>query len=161
MSKNITIAGTNYNNVPSIDIPLQTSGVASFYDISDTTAVAADVATGKYFYTAAGVRTEGTSSGGGGFALPPYLVEGQTVTIGANSITKMDAAKNYFNSYQPYFLLLLKTTPTVNNQVVALWFSGSSSARYRGGTIATAPISSAYDAKLVEGTEYVLLTKTI
>lgn len=34
-------------------------------DISDTTATAADVASGKYFYTAAGVKTAGTSSGGG------------------------------------------------------------------------------------------------
>lgn len=35
-------------------------------DISDTTADAADVAAGKYFYTAAGVKTAGTGSGGGG-----------------------------------------------------------------------------------------------
>lgn len=35
-------------------------------DISDTTAVASDVAQGKYFYTAAGVKTAGTASGGGG-----------------------------------------------------------------------------------------------
>lgn len=35
-------------------------------DISDTTAVASDVAQGKYFYTAAGVKTAGTGSGGGG-----------------------------------------------------------------------------------------------
>ncbi len=35
-------------------------------DISDTTAVAADVAQGKYFYTAQGVKTAGTASGGGG-----------------------------------------------------------------------------------------------
>ena len=34
-------------------------------DISDTTATAADVASGKYFYTAAGVKTAGTGSGGG------------------------------------------------------------------------------------------------
>ena len=33
-------------------------------DISDTTAVASDVASGKYFYTAAGVKTAGTGSGG-------------------------------------------------------------------------------------------------
>ena len=33
-------------------------------DISDTTAVASDVASGKYFYTAAGVKTQGTDSGG-------------------------------------------------------------------------------------------------
>ena len=37
-------------------------------DISDTTAVASDVASGKYFYTAAGVKTAGTGSGGGGGA---------------------------------------------------------------------------------------------
>lgn len=35
-------------------------------DITDTTAVASDVAAGKYFYDAAGVKTLGTASGGGG-----------------------------------------------------------------------------------------------
>lgn len=35
-------------------------------DISDTTAVASDVAPGKYFYTAAGIKTAGAASGGGG-----------------------------------------------------------------------------------------------
>ena len=34
-------------------------------DITDTTAVASDVAAGKYFYNAAGVKTLGTASGGG------------------------------------------------------------------------------------------------
>lgn len=34
-------------------------------DISDTTAIASDVAQGKYFYTADGTKTEGTATGGG------------------------------------------------------------------------------------------------
>lgn len=33
-------------------------------DLTDTTAEASDVASGKYFYTNAGVRTQGTASGG-------------------------------------------------------------------------------------------------
>lgn len=69
MSKNVKIANTTYNAVPSINIPLVTGmGNASFFDVSDTTATAADVFTGKYFYTSAGVRTQGTNSGGGGGA---------------------------------------------------------------------------------------------
>ena len=41
----------------------------SLIDISDTTAVASDVASGKYFYTAAGAKTQGTASGGGSIVI--------------------------------------------------------------------------------------------
>ena len=38
-------------------------GTSTVKDVSDTTAVAADVAAGTYFYTADGTRTETSSSG--------------------------------------------------------------------------------------------------
>ena len=68
MAQNITLMGASYSAVPAVSLPKTGGGTASFTDVTDTTAVASDVATGKYFYTAAGVRTQGTNSGGGGGA---------------------------------------------------------------------------------------------
>ena len=74
MAQNITLMGASYSAVPSVTLPKTGGGTASFTDVSDTTATAADVASGTYFYTAAGVRTEGTSSGGGGGGGTEYVI---------------------------------------------------------------------------------------
>ena len=66
MAQNITLLGADYPAVPAVELPKTGGGTATFTDVTDTTAAAADVASGKYFYTAAGVLTEGTASGGGG-----------------------------------------------------------------------------------------------
>lgn len=67
MAQNITIAGNQYPSVPSILVPKTGGGGnAIFADPSVVTAVAADVASGKYFLDSNGVLTQGTASGGGG-----------------------------------------------------------------------------------------------
>lgn len=63
MAQDITLMGASYPDVPSVLLPKTGGGTATFTDVGDTTATAADVAQGTYFYTAAGVRTAGTSQG--------------------------------------------------------------------------------------------------
>ena len=64
MAQNISLLGASYTDVPAVELPKTGGGTASFVDVTDTTAVASDVASGKYFYTASGVRVEGIASGG-------------------------------------------------------------------------------------------------
>ena len=80
MAQNITLQGATYSAVPAVKLPKQGGGTATFTDVTDTTATSADVASGKYFYTAAGVKTAGTGSGGGADFL---------VTLSWNSNTEM------------------------------------------------------------------------
>ena len=66
MAHDVSVMGAVYREVPSVLLPDQQGTLNQFTDVSDTTAAAADVASGKYFYTSEGVRTAGTSEGGGG-----------------------------------------------------------------------------------------------
>ena len=56
----VVINGVTYSNCPEVQIPKSGSGTASFYEISDTTAAAGDVLSGKYFYTSGGTKTQGS-----------------------------------------------------------------------------------------------------
>ena len=86
MAQNISLLGASYSDVPAVTLPKTGGGSATFTDVTDTTATASDVATGKYFYTSSGVRTQGTSSGGASnYVTGTFTTSGsgvnQTITI--------------------------------------------------------------------------------
>lgn len=62
MSQNITLLGASYSDVPAVQLPKTGGGTASFWDVSDTTCVASDVQSGKYFHKADGTREIGTAT---------------------------------------------------------------------------------------------------
>lgn len=78
--RNISLLNAVYSNVPAVQLPISGGGTATFTEVTDTTATAADVATGKYFYDAAGVRTQGTNSGGGGSSKNVQIYAGRAET---------------------------------------------------------------------------------
>lgn len=64
MAQDINYYGS-WTDVPYVELPKIGGGTAKFTDVTDTTASAADVSQNKYFYTASGVYTQGSSTGGG------------------------------------------------------------------------------------------------
>lgn len=82
----VTLMGATYSDVPAIVVPSGAS-TATFTDVTDTTAAASDVASGKYFYTADGTRTAGTSSGGSSWE----LISSTTMTVSTTSTSAQTA----------------------------------------------------------------------
>ena len=60
---NIALMGAIYSDVPAVLLPNTDGNTTKFVDISDTTAIADDVISGKYFYLANGTRVEGNYTG--------------------------------------------------------------------------------------------------
>lgn len=66
MSQNISWLGQTWTNVPALTLPKSGGGTALFTDVSPTTCVDSDVASGKVYFKADGSQSTGTNSGGGG-----------------------------------------------------------------------------------------------
>ena len=78
-------------------------------NISDTTAVAADVAQGKWFYTSSGIKTQGTASGGGGGGLE--FEDGEI--INSSSTSTMTVSFSNTHSTAPFFFMIAENSGTL------------------------------------------------
>lgn len=145
MAQNITLMGASYTAVPAVTLPKTGGGTASFTDVTDTTAAASDVASGKYFYTAAGVRTQGTSSGGGGGSGLTLLATLSMGTISTSSTTATDTGKSIsvsgINSYDALIVETSVDTKTNGRHAATtalIWLTASSAIGTKNGaTIAS------------------------
>lgn len=107
MAQNITLLGANYSAVPAVTLPKTGGGTATFTDVTDTTAVASDVASGKYFYDSNGTRTQGTNSGGGGSGLT-LLKTTSLGSLSTSSTSGADTGKTMtVTGYNDYDLLIV------------------------------------------------------
>ena len=59
MAKNVELMGAVFPDCPAVLLPTHEGPLARFTDVSDSQAVAADVAQGKQFYLADGTKTTG------------------------------------------------------------------------------------------------------
>lgn len=126
MAQNITLMGASYSAVPAVTLPKTGGGTASFTDVTDTTAAAADVASGKYFYTASGVRTQGTNSGGGGTSKNVQIHQ-STTRANSSTLTKTngDLTVSKTGTYDIYWSAGRSNTSTSYTWGSRLYVDGS------------------------------------
>lgn len=125
MAQNITLLGASYSDVPAVTLPKTGGGTATFTDVTDTTAAASDVASGKYFYTSAGVRTQGTSSGGG-TSKNTQVVQGTTRTT-SSTMTAIGAelTVSKTGTYDIYWSAFRSSTSSSYTYATQLYIDGT------------------------------------
>ena len=87
----VVINGVTYSSCPEVDIPKSGGGTAKFYDTSEADAAAANVLSGKKFFTASGEVTGNMANNGatggtigakaGTYSIPAGYTSGGTVSL--------------------------------------------------------------------------------
>lgn len=125
-ARNISLLNATYPSVPKVNLPISGGGTATFTEITDTTATASDVASGKYFYTSDGVRTQGTNSGGGGSSKNVQVVQGTTRTT-SSTLTAIGAEMTVSKSgtYDVYWSSFRSNTSSQYTFATKLYINGT------------------------------------
>lgn len=125
-NRDIKLLNAVYSAVPAVQLPINGGGTATFTEVTDTTATAADVATGKYFYTAAGVRTQGTNSGGGGTSKNTQVVQGTTRTnSSAATAIGAELTVSKTGTYDIYYSCMRTNTSSSYTWATQLYIDGT------------------------------------
>lgn len=114
-ARNISLLNAVYSNVPAVQLPVSGGGTATFTEVTDTTATASDVSTGKYFYTAQGIRTQGSNSGGGGTSKNVQVYIGRDeVNTTSYTATDLSIKVTKAGTYKCYWSMDRNTTSGTN-----------------------------------------------
>lgn len=170
MAQNITLLGASYSAVPAVMLPKTGGGNALFADPSPVTAVAADVAQGKFFINSSGDLEEGTAGGGGERtvivpeqtinASSPYtaiqfnapLVAGETYIATVNGETKTLTAVSQYGS----IYLVFASAIYIDYSAPSMYFDVDNTSLYGTYTVKVEQESSSGG-----GGSATLITKTI
>lgn len=110
MAQNITLLGASYSAVPAVDLPKTGGGTARFTDVTDTTATAADVASGKVFFASDGTRTTGTNSGGGGASMNAQTAQSTTRATSTSYTEVISLTCDVSGTYDVYWSTFRSST---------------------------------------------------
>lgn len=111
----IDYKGAIYPDVPAIELPQDGGGWAQFWDVTDTTAVEEDVATGKIFRKANGTLATGTATTGGGGGKNIQYAMGRYETNSSSYVaTDLSLTVSKAGTYKCYWTQDRNTTSGTN-----------------------------------------------